>query len=83
LYEDRYPPLVVNVIARALAPGGLATIADPGRPMVEQFFELLPAHGLKLRNTETVSYDESPAQQTIRLHHIVRSADVDREIDHP
>ena len=72
LYEDRYPPLVANVIARALAPGGVATIADPGRPMVEQFFELLPSLGLMLRNTEMVSYDEPPAQQTIRLHHIVR-----------
>jgi predicted nicotinamide N-methyase len=75
LYEDRYPPLVANVIARTLAPGGVATIADPGRPMVEQFFELLPSLGLVLRNTELVSYDEPPAQQTIRLHHIVRSAD--------
>ena len=64
----------MNVIARALAPKGMATIADPGRPMVEQFFELLPAHGLRLRNTETIEYDESPAKQTIRLHHIVRSA---------
>jgi predicted nicotinamide N-methyase len=70
LYEDRYPPLVVNVIARSLAHGGVATIADPGRPMVEQFFELLPAHGLRLRNTDIVEYDESPAKQTIRLHHI-------------
>jgi len=75
LYEDRYPPLVVNVIARALAPNGIATIADPGRPMVEQFFELLPMHGLRLRNTEIVEYDEPPAKQTIRLHHIVRSGD--------
>jgi predicted nicotinamide N-methyase len=75
LYEDRYPPLVANVIARALAPGGVATIADPGRPMVEQFFELLPSLGLRLRNTEMVGYDEPPAQQTIRLHHIVRAAD--------
>ena len=72
LYEDRYPPLVVKVIARALAPNGVATIADPGRPMAEQFLELLPAHGLRLRNTETVAYDEPPAQQTIRLHHILR-----------
>jgi predicted nicotinamide N-methyase len=75
LYEDRYPPLVVNVLARALAPSGVATIADPGRPMVEQFFELLPAHGLRLRNTELIEYDEAPAKQTIRLHHIVRSSD--------
>ena len=74
LYEDRYPPLVANVIARTLAPGGVATIADPGRPMVEQFFELLPAHGLRLRNTETIEYDESPAKQTIRLHNIVRTS---------
>lgn len=82
LYEDRYPPLVANVIARTLAPGGVATIADPGRPMVEQFFELLPSLGLRLRNTEMVSYDEPPAQQTIRLHHLVRSSDGDSEVDH-
>lgn len=75
LYEDRYPPLVANVIARTLAPGGVATIADPGRPMVEQFFELLPSLGLRLRNTEMVSYDEPPAQQTIRLHHVVLLTD--------
>jgi ETFB lysine methyltransferase len=72
LYEDRYPPLVANVIAGTLAPGGVATIADPGRPMVEQFFELLPALGLRVRNTDTVEYAESPANQTIRLHNIVR-----------
>jgi hypothetical protein len=42
--------------------------------MVEQFFELLPSHGLRLRNTEMVSYDEAPAKQTIRLHHIVRDS---------
>lgn len=81
LYEDRYPPLVANLVARALAPGGVATIADPGRPMVEQFFELLPSLGLRLRNTETINYDEAPAQQTIRLHHIVRSTDAHGEID--
>jgi predicted nicotinamide N-methyase len=74
IYEDRYPPLVANVIARTLAPRGVATIADPGRPMVEQFFELLPTLGLQLRNTETVAYDEAPAGQTIRLHHIVRKS---------
>jgi predicted nicotinamide N-methyase len=81
LYEDRYPPLVANVIARALAPGGVATIADPGRPMVQQFFELLPSLGLRLRDTETIEYDESPAKQTIRLHNIVRSRDAREEID--
>jgi predicted nicotinamide N-methyase len=83
LYEDRYPPLVANVIARTLAPGGVATIADPGRPMVQQFFELLPTLGLRLRNTETIEYDEPPAKQTIRLHHIVRSGDACSEIDRP
>src|SRR5674476_24047 len=75
LYEDRYPPLVANVIARTLAPGGVATIADPGRPMVEQFFELLPSLGLRLRDTETVEYAETPEKQTIRLHHIVLLTD--------
>jgi ETFB lysine methyltransferase len=73
LYEDRYPPLVANVIAKTLASQGVATIADPGRPMVEAFFALLPGHGLRLRNTEMISYDEAPAKQIIRLHHIVRN----------
>jgi ETFB lysine methyltransferase len=73
LYEDRYPPLVANVIARTLAPAGVATISDPGRPMVAAFFDALPALGLRLRDTEIVSYDETPAPQTIRLHNIVRA----------
>jgi hypothetical protein len=51
--------------------------------MVEQFFELLPEHGLRLRDTETVEYDESPAKQTIRLHNIVRSRDARKEIFRP
>lgn len=74
IYEDRYPPLVGNVIARALTWDGVATIADPGRPMMEQLFALLPSLGLRLRNTETIAYDEEPAGQTIRLHHIVHAS---------
>jgi len=74
IYEDRYPPLIANVISRALSWNGVATIADPGRPMMEQFFELLPTVGLRLRDTVTVAYDEEPAGQTIRLHHVVHAS---------
>lgn len=73
IYEDRYPPLVASVIERTLAADGVATIADPGRPMMEKFFELLPRLGLALRGTEMVKYDEEPAGQTIQLHTIVRA----------
>jgi hypothetical protein len=55
------------------ASGGVATIADPDRPMmVEQFFDLLPSLGLRLRSTDTFENAESPAKQTIRLAHFVR-----------
>lgn len=50
--------------------------------MVERFFKLLPSLGLRLRNTETVEYDESPAKQTIRLHHVVRFGTTREVIDH-
>ncbi len=37
LYERRLVPLVANLLARMLAPGGLALIADPYRVAAEGF----------------------------------------------
>jgi ETFB lysine methyltransferase len=47
LYERPYAELVATVIARALAPGGVVWISDPGRVARELFREALPAHGLR------------------------------------
>lgn len=47
LYEKPYGDLVAQVIARALAPGGVVWISDPGRVARELFREALPAAGLR------------------------------------
>ena len=47
LYERRLVPLIVNVLAAMLAPGGLALIADPYRASAESFPALAEASGLR------------------------------------
>ena len=47
LYERRLGPLIVNVLAAMLAPGGLALIADPYRAAAEGFPALAEAAGLR------------------------------------
>jgi predicted nicotinamide N-methyase len=46
LYEHRLVPLVVGVLARMLAPGGLALVADPYRVSAEGFPPAVAAAGL-------------------------------------
>jgi predicted nicotinamide N-methyase len=46
LYEHRLVPLVVGVLARLLAPGGLALVADPYRVSAEGFPPAAAAAGL-------------------------------------
>ena len=46
LYEKRLVPLVANLIARLLAPGGTALVADPYRVAAEGFAEAAESLGL-------------------------------------
>ncbi len=46
LYERRLVPLVAGVLARMLAPGGVAWIADPYRAAAEDFPEAIARLGL-------------------------------------
>jgi predicted nicotinamide N-methyase len=46
LYEPRLVPLVANLIARMLAPGGLALVASPYRVAAEEFAPQLDPLGL-------------------------------------
>lgn len=46
LYERRLVPLVADLLAAMLAPGGLALIADPYRAAAEGFAEEVEARGL-------------------------------------
>jgi predicted nicotinamide N-methyase len=57
LYERRLVPLVANLLAKMLAPGGLALIACPGRVSAATFPAALAAQGLTCREepVETLS----------------------------
>ncbi len=59
LYERRLVPLVVNLLARLLEPGGLGLIACPGRSSAEGFAPALKSLGLSCRDEpiETRSED--------------------------
>ncbi|MBU6366720.1 MAG: methyltransferase domain-containing protein [Gemmatimonadetes bacterium] len=67
LYEKPYATLVAQAIARSLAPGGTAWVADPGRLAQPEFRAQLPEAGLVLRCTRTVPYEEGTIRQRIEL----------------
>ncbi len=73
LYEQHYAPLIAFAILQTLAPGGIATIADPGRVAAPAFLESLSAHGLALANTEIRPYDEGAVHQQISLYTVRRT----------
>lgn len=72
LYERPYAGVVAEVLERALAPGGLATIADPGRVAVESFLEEAAARGLELTGLEERPWQQGEIHQTIRLYSLRR-----------
>ncbi|MEX2182080.1 MAG: class I SAM-dependent methyltransferase [Gemmatimonadaceae bacterium] len=53
LYERPYAPLVAAAIARTLAPGGVALVADQGRVGLEAFLAATVEHGLAHRTLLT------------------------------
>jgi predicted nicotinamide N-methyase len=74
LYERRLVPLVANLLARMLAPGGLGLIACPGRASAEGFPAGLKAHGLACRIESIESRTED--NELIRgvLYRVTRDA---------
>ncbi len=72
LYERPYAELVAGIVARTLAPSGMATIADPGRIAADAFLERCEGAGLALLRTDAERYESCDIRQTIRLHHLVR-----------
>jgi predicted nicotinamide N-methyase len=63
LYERRLVPLVANLLAKMIAPGGLALIACPGRASAEGFAPLVCSLGLTCRSQEM----ESGAKEDERI----------------
>lgn len=72
IYEAEYSTLVARCMARALAPSGVAIIADPGRIALAGFFDALPGFGLVVLDLRTVPVADGETAreiQVIRLRH--------------
>jgi ETFB lysine methyltransferase len=70
LYEKTYPPLLSSAIARTLAPGGEAIIADPGRIAAPDFLAGLASYGLEVVSKVTLPFDEGEIHQQITIYRI-------------
>lgn len=73
LYEMTYAQLVADALAAALAPGGTAIIADPGRVAVDQFVEACEARGLTRIERDIRPFVEGAIRQKITLFSIQRA----------
>jgi predicted nicotinamide N-methyase len=73
LYEMTYAQLVADALAAALAPGGTAIIADPGRVAVDQFLEACEARGLTRIERDIRPFVEGAIRQKITLFSIQRA----------
>ncbi len=76
LYESRLVPLVANLIARLLAPGGLALVAGPYRVATETLPAALERHGLAAQATPVESIDEQGQPIHGTLHAIRRRSEL-------
>lgn len=55
VYEQRFAAPVAAFLAHALAPGGTAWIAEPGRAVFRALLDALPAHGLRFARVRLAS----------------------------
>lgn len=74
LYERRLVPLVVGVIDRLLAPGGLALLAGPYRVATEDLPACLAAAGLRHEAVPIAAATEAAAVVRGTLHRVGRHA---------
>jgi ETFB lysine methyltransferase len=70
LYERPYARLVAEVIARTLAPGGVAYVADPGRVAAPEFVAAARALALVVAEPDVVEFDVGTAVQKIRVYRL-------------
>jgi predicted nicotinamide N-methyase len=75
LYERRLLPLVANLLARMLAPAGVALVAGPYRVATEGLLDELQRHGLAATTETLTSRDELGRPVEGLLHRIVRTVD--------
>ncbi len=70
LYEKEYARLLPGIFRRALAPGGMVIVADPGRIGVPEFKEECAATGLVIRDKTTVPFEAEGIKQQVDLYEI-------------
>jgi predicted nicotinamide N-methyase len=70
LYERPYAPLVARAVVDALAPGGIALIADPGRVALSACLAECTALGATVRERRAVRHEDGPAKHTITIHEV-------------
>ena len=70
LYERPYAEVVAKTLARTVAPGGVAIVADPGRMATPAFLEACPSAGLRVERKRRLPYEEGAVRQTIDLYEI-------------
>jgi predicted nicotinamide N-methyase len=73
LYEKEYAALLPVILDGAIAPGGMALIADPGRVAAPIFVEACAAVGLLIRSTETMPFEAGEIRQRIDIYSIQKT----------
>lgn len=74
LYEKEYARILPGIFKRALAPGGMAIVADPGRIGVPDFVEACAESGLVIRSKVTHPFSVGEIRQSIDLYEIADEA---------
>jgi predicted nicotinamide N-methyase len=70
LYEKEYAVLLPGIFKRALAPGGMAIVADPGRIGVPEFVQECKEVGLVIRSKTTHPFSSGEITQSIDLYEV-------------
>jgi ETFB lysine methyltransferase len=70
LYEKEYARLLPGIFKRALAPGGMVIVADPGRIGVPEFIDECRTQGLEIRSKITHPFDVGEIHQKIDLYEV-------------
>jgi predicted nicotinamide N-methyase len=70
LYEKAYAEILPKIFKRALAPGGMVILADPGRIGVPEFVDECKYTGLEIRSKTTFPFASGEIKQKIDLYEI-------------
>ena len=74
LYEREYALILPGIFKRALAPGGMVILADPGRIGAAEFVDECKATGLLIRSKTTHPYAEGDIRQSVDLYEVADAA---------